>query len=137
MWNILLVWLLLNVVACTICLQHRVLLLANHGVHLPCILFVNFFLTLLFSINWVQIMSLRFSFQRKAKIAGFWNISAKFWFICRWWQCFITIYFIFGSLLLYLSDKRIFVAVSLFFNFKSFCLSSKLPLLICCSINNL
>ena len=56
---------------CTICLQHRVLLLAKHGVHLPCILFVNFLLTLPFSINLVPIMSLRFLFRRKAKIGGF------------------------------------------------------------------
>ena len=55
MWNILFVWLLLNVVVCTICLQQRVLLLAKHGVHLPCILFVNFLLTLPFSINLVSI----------------------------------------------------------------------------------
>ena len=135
MWNILFVWLLLNVVVCTICLQHRVLLLAKHGVHLPWILFVNFLLTLPFSINLVPIMSLRFLFRRKAKIGGFWNISARFGFICRRCQCFITISFILGSVLLYLSDKGIFVAVSFFLSFKSCSLSFKLALLICCSIN--
>ena len=126
MWNILFVWLLLNVVVCTICLQQRVLLLAKHGVHLPCILFVNFLLTLPFSINLVPIMSLRFLFRRKAKIGGFWNISAKFGFM--------RIYFILGSVLLHLSDKGIFVAVSFFFSFKSCSLSCKLALLVCCSI---
>ena len=55
MWNIFFVWLPLNVVVWTICLQQRVLLLAKHGVHLPCILFVNFLLTLPFSINLVSI----------------------------------------------------------------------------------
>ena len=56
MWNILFVWLPLNVVVWTICLQQRVLLLADiNGVHLPCILFVNFLLTFPFSINLVSI----------------------------------------------------------------------------------
>ena len=137
MWNILFVWLFLNVVVCTICLQYRALLLTKHGVHLPCILFVNFLLTLPFSINLVPIMSLRFLFRRKAKIGGFWNISARFGFMCRRCQCFITISFILGSVLLYLSDKGIFVAVSFFFAFKSCSLSCKLALLICYSINGL
>ena len=137
MWNILFVWLLLNVVVCTICLQQRVLLLARHGVHLPCILFVNYLLAVPFSINLVPIMSLRFLFRRKAKIGGFRNISARFGFICRRCQCFITISFILGTVLLYLSDKEVFVSVSFFFSFKSCYLSCKLALLICCSINNL
>ena len=103
MWNILFVWLLFSVTVCTICLQHRVLLLAKHGVHLPCILFLNFLLTLPFSISLVPIMSLRFLFRRKAKIGGFWNISARFGFICKRCQCFITVSFILGSVLLTLS----------------------------------
>ena len=131
MWNILFVWLLLNVVVCTICLQQRVLLLAKHGVHLPCILFVNFLLTLPFSINLVPIMSLRFLFRRKAKIGGFWNISARFGFICRRCQCFITFSFILGSVLLYLWQ---FLS---FFCFKSCSLFCKLALSICYSINDL
>ena len=137
MWNILFNWLLVIVVVCTICLQQRVLLLFKHGVHLPCILFVNFLLTLPFSINLVPIMSLRFLFRRKAKIGGFWNISARFAFICRRCQCFIIISFILGSVLLYLSDKGIFVAVSFFFSFKSCSLSCKLALLICCYLGML
>ena len=137
MWNILFVWLLLNVVVCSICLQQRVLLLVKHGVNLPCILFVNFLLTLPFSINLVPIMSLRFLFWRKVKIFGFWNISAIFGFMCRRCQCFITTSFILGSVLLYLGDKGIFVTVSFFFSFKSYSLSCKLALLICCSVNDL
>ena len=132
MWNILFVRLILNVVVCTISLQQRVLLLAKYGVHLPCILFVNFHLTLPFSINLVPIMSLRFLFRQKAKIGGFWNILARFGFRCRRCQCFITISFILGSVLLYLSDKGIFVAISFFSSFKSCSLSCKLALLICC-----
>ena len=66
---------------CTICLQHMALFLAKHGVHLPCILFVNFLLTLSFSSNLIPIMSLRILFRRKAKIGGFRNISARFGFI--------------------------------------------------------
>ena len=54
-----------------ICLQHRVLLLPKHDVHLLCILFVNFLLTLPFSINLVPLMSLRFLFRRKAETGGF------------------------------------------------------------------
>ena len=137
MWNILFVWLLLNVVVCKICLLHRVLLLAKHDVHLPCILFVKFLLTLPFSINLVPTMSLRFLFRRKAKIGGVWNISARFGFICRRCQCAITISFIWGSALLYLSNKGIFVAVSLFFSSKSCSLSYKLAWSIFCSINDL
>ena len=113
-WNILFIWLLLNIVVCTTCLQHRVLLLAKHGVYLPCILFANFLLTLTFSINLVPIMSLRFLFQWKAKTGGFWNIPARFGFICRRCQCFITISFILGSAVLNLSNKGIFVAVPFF-----------------------
>ena len=101
----------------------RVLLLAKHGVNLPCILLANFLLTLPFSINLVPIMSLRFLFRRKAKIGGFWNISTRFGFMCRRCQCFTTISFILGSVLLYLGDKGIFVAVSFFFSFKSCSLS--------------
>ena len=132
MWNILFVWLLLNIVVYAICLQHRVLLLAKHGLHLPCILFVNFLLTLPFSMNLVPIMSRRFLFRRWAKIGGFWNISAIFGFICRRCQCFITLSFILGSILLYLSGKGIFV---FFFSFKNCSLSCKSDLLIFCSIN--
>ena len=137
MWNILFVWLLVNVVVCTICLQHRVLLLAKHGVHLPCILFANFLLTLPFSINLVPIMFLRFLFRRKAKIGGFWNISARFGFTRRRCQCFVTISFILGSVILYLNDKEIFVAISFFFSFESCSLSCKLALLIFYWINDL
>ena len=132
MGNILFVWLLLNVVVCRICLQHRVLLLAKHNVHLPCILFANFLLILPFSIDLVPIMSLRFLFRRRAKIGGFWNISARIGFICRRCQCFITLSFILGSILLHLSDKGIFV---FFFSFKSCSLSCKSDWLIFCSIN--
>ena len=137
MWYILLVWLLLNVVVFSICLQHRVLMLAKHGVHLPCILFANFLVNFFvpFSVNLVPIMTLRFLFRRKAEIGGFWNISARFGFMCKWCQCFITISFILGSVLLYLGNKGIFVAVSFFFSFKSYSLSCKLALLICWSIN--
>ena len=105
--KMLFVWLLVNAGVRTICLQQRVLLLAKHGVHLPCILFVNFLLTLLFSINLVPIMSLRFLFQQKAKKGGIWNISARFGFMCRRCQCFKTISFILRSVLLYLRDKGI------------------------------
>ena len=118
-------------------LQDRVLLLAKHGVHSAFILFLHFRLTLPFLINLVPIMSLRFLFQRKAKIGGFWNISAKFGFIWRRCQCFITVSFILGNVLLRLSDKRIFVAVPFYFSFKICSLSYKLALLICCSINDL
>ena len=44
--------------------------MAKHGVHLPCIMFVNFLLTLPLSINLVP-MSVRFLFQQKAKIGEF------------------------------------------------------------------
>ena len=86
-WNIRLVWLLLNVVECTICLQHRVLLLAKHGVYLTCILFVNILLTLSFLINLVPIMSLRFLFQQKTKIGEIRNILAIYIYIMAW-VCF-------------------------------------------------
>ena len=82
-------------------------------------------------------MSLTFSFRQKAKIGGFWNIPARFGFMCRRFQCFVTIFFILGSVLLYLSDKEILVAVSFFFSFKTCYLSCKLALLICSSINDL
>ena len=82
-------------------------------------------------------MSLRFLFWQKAKIGGFWNISIKFGFICRRCQCFITISFILGSILLYLSDRGILVAVSFFFSIKSCSLSSNLALSKCCSTNDL
>ena len=130
MWNILFILLLLNVAVCTIYSQHGFLLLAKHGVHIPCILFVNFLFTLPFSINFVPVMSLRFLLRMKARIDGFWNISARFGFICRRCQCFITISFILGSVLLYLSDKGIFVAVSFFFSFKNCflsCIYQKIP----------
>ena len=98
-WNILCVWLLLNVAVCTTFKKHRVLLLAKHGVHLPCILFVNFLLTLPFSINLVSIMSLRFLFRWKVKIGGFWNILTRFGFIWRRCQCFKTVSFIYFMVL--------------------------------------
>ena len=89
------------------------------------------------SINLVPIMSLRFLFWRKAKIGRFWNTLARFEFTCRRCQCFITVCFILGSVLLYLSNKGIVVTVSFFFSFKSCTLSCKLALSICCSINDL
>ena len=70
-----------------------------HGVHLPCILFGNFLLTLPFSINLVLIISLRLLFRQKAKIGGFWNILVKFRLICWSCQCFVTISFILGSVM--------------------------------------
>ena len=127
-----------NVVVSTTCLQHRVLLFAKHVVHLPCILFVNVFLTLLFSINLVlPIMSLEFLFRLKAKIGGLWSISARFGFVCRRYQCFVTISFILVCVLLYLSGKGVVVAVPFFFSFKSCFLSYNVALSICCSINDL
>ena len=82
-------------------------------------------------------MSLWFLFRRKTKIGRFWNVSARFGFICRWCLCFITISFILGSAVLYLSNKGTFVAVSSLLSFKSCSLSCKLGLLICCSVNYL
>ena len=59
------VWLLLNVVVfATYVLQKVLLLLAKHGVHLPCMLFIDFLLTLPFSINLVP-MSLSFGGRLK------------------------------------------------------------------------
>ena len=122
-------WLLLNVVICIICLQQRVLLLSKHGGNLRCILLANFLLTLPFSINLVPIMFLSFLFRRKAKIGGFWNISTIFGFICRRCQCFTSISFFLGSVQFYLGDKGILVAVSFFFSFKSCYLSCEFSLL--------
>ena len=76
-------------------------------------------------------------FRLKAKIGGLWNISARFGFVCRRYQFFVTISFILGSVLLYLSNKGVVVAVSFFFSFKSWFLSYNVALSICCSINDL
>ena len=98
------------------------------------ILFVDFILTLPFSINLIPIMSLRFFFRRIAKIGEFWNISVRLRFICRRCQFFVAISFILWSVLLYLSNKGIVVAVFFFFSFESCSLPCKLTLSICCSI---
>ena len=58
-WNVLIVWLLLKVVVFATFSQHKVLLLAKHGAHLPCTLFIKFLLTLPFLINLVPIKSLK------------------------------------------------------------------------------
>ena len=89
-----------------------VLLLVKHGVHLPCILFVNFLLTLMFLINLVPLMSLRFLFWRKGKIGEFWKNSARFVFICRRCQCFIMEFF--GVLL---DSSRVLASALLLFCF--------------------
>ena len=53
------------------CLKHNFLFLTKHGLHLPCVLFADFLLTLSFSVNLVPIMSLRFLFWRKTKLGEF------------------------------------------------------------------
>ena len=120
--NILFVRLFLKVVVFMTCLQYKILLLAKQGVHLPCMLFVDFLLALPFLFNLVPIMSLRFEFRGTAKIGGFWSVSARFGFMCRRCQCFITISFILGSVMLYLSHKGMVVAIFFFFFQKLFSL---------------
>ena len=102
------------------CLQHKVFLLTKHSVHLPCMLFVDFLFTLLFSVNLVPIMSLKFLFWQKAKLGDFEIFQLDKGLYAEDGNIFITIFFILGSVLLYLIDKGMVVAVSFFQKFFSF-----------------
>ena len=70
-----------------------------------------------------------------------WNVSkyynCRFEFICKRFQCFITISFILDSVQLYLSSKGIFVTVSFFSSLRSCSFPCKSALWICYSINDL
>ena len=59
-----------------------------------------------------------------------------FAFICRRCQCFIRVSFILGSVLLYLIDKGMVIAVTFFSSYKSCYLSCNFVLSISCWIND-
>ena len=82
LWNIfqvLFVCCLLNIVIVLTCLQHTFLAFDLHGVGLPSFNVFKFFLTLLFSIQCVPIVSWMFLFRLNAVLlVHFWKFLPKF-----------------------------------------------------------
>ena len=98
-WNIfqvLVVCWLLNIAVVFTFSQHIFPVFALHGVHLPSFKDFKSLLTLLFSIQYVSIISEMFLFRLNAVIGSFSKIYLRFSFICKVFQFFVIVLVIFG-----------------------------------------
>ena len=99
LWNILnvrLVWFLLNDTDAN-CLQQSILVLANHGKHLPLSLLSDLTSFLLCSVVLLPIICWRFVSLQKAMSCDDWNISLNSGLTCKTCHCFASNDLIFGE----------------------------------------
>ena len=94
-----LVWLVLNNIISSTCLQHRFPSLGLHGLHHPGLFCTAFLTTLLFFIILLPIKSLRFLLRLNTTIGGSLKLNLAFNFMM--FQLFLSISDILGNVLLY------------------------------------
>ena len=103
--NVLLVWLLLNVVVEITCWQQRQRV-ALHGTHFP--VWWIFLVFISFSLLWMVLEPMscfRLVLFLKAIMGSVLKVFLQLWFACNMCQCFVRIFFKFGNSRLYVTDN--------------------------------
>ena len=106
-FQVLFVCWLLNVIVVFTCLQHTFPAFDLHRVHLPSLEVFKSFLTLLFSIQCVSIISWMFLLRLNAAISSFLKLFLRFSFISKIFQFFLMVLVIFGRSRLYVITRGI------------------------------